>query len=48
MVTTKVLSKREPSLPVPRGWIVLGFVGLSWGLVAGGIVGFRALVEAVL
>ncbi|MDB5622806.1 MAG: hypothetical protein JWR39_1369 [Devosia sp.] len=46
-MTTETISKQE-QLPIPRGWIVLGFVGVSWGLVGMCVAGFRALAQAVL
>ena len=45
-MSTEALVKQE-RLPVPRGWIVLGFMGMSWGLVALCAAGFNALAQAV-
>ena len=46
-MSTDALSKQQ-RLPVPRGWIVLGFVALSWALLVLVVLGFQALVQAIL
>ncbi|WP_164854759.1 MULTISPECIES: hypothetical protein [unclassified Devosia] len=43
-MTTQALSKRE-RLPIARGWIVLGFVALSWIVLALCIIGFWAVLQ---
>ena len=45
-VTTQALSKRG-RLPIPKGWVVLGFVALSWIVLALCVIGFLALLRVL-